>query len=282
MSAFGEAYGNTHIKALIEGSEYAKQFFSTETYLREAKRDKELMDTLILDTEAVDTIRTTESLRALFNKNRIRLLAPGDVAWTVPQDWPTDFIHVQLVGGGGAPNCGEYKQFTLSVTPGDVISGSITVNGDTVFGGVTAAAGAGAEQTGAFLVKASDGSRTGNSVGVGVGGFEGGQGSSSSNGASGGTGDLTLGVCEGTGASNGENGGGAGYDMSKYNHGGGGGGYGGGGAAYGGSSAGGGSGAVVITCPNGYIPDFVVYNTVDGVTEWRRDENVFNDFGETA
>ena len=306
IQTFVEAMTNEYISALLNKSEYALAYIDAKKIAVASKQSKPIMEYLIERADLIDEIRNNENSRALFNKNRIRLLAPGDVSWTVPEDWPTDFVHIQLVGGGGQGSCGTYTQFVLNVSPGDILTGNIgspggsnAVAGDVTFAGVIAAAGGNSAQSGSFLVKASSGSRGGSTGGSstvygGAGGFEGGsggQGYSSSNGVPG-TGDGTLGECEGTGGAKssgsvgspqaGENGGGGGHCSGTSSSIGGGGGYGGGGARNGTVYGGGGSGAIVISCPDGYIPEFVVWNTIDGVTEWRRDENIFNDFVETA
>lgn len=296
--ALNEIMNSDSITSLINASDYANPYIvgAESKFVSFAKTNQGFMDTLITRTSYIDEIRNNENTRAAFNRNRIRLLAPGDVSWTVPDDWPTDFIHVQLVGGGSISKSGGYTQFTVSVKPGDVLTGNIgapgaaanQAAGDVTFAGVTAAAGGNAGQDGSFLVKATS---TNYSAPGGFEGGTGGRGSTSPNTTAGGYGDGTLGECEGTGGFGngtqnraGTNGAGSG---SGYNGGAsGGGGYGG---AGGGNHAGttgwygaGGSGAIVITCPDGYIPEFVVWNTIDGVTEWRRDENIFNDFGESA
>ena len=323
--AMTELYSNTHLVTLISPSAYVNNALTcTPSYVASMKSDRALFEAAAADANIVNSIRSSESARAMFNKNRIRILAPGSVSWTVPEDWPLDFIHVQLVGGGGensartAASCGEYVQGFIDVVPGQTITGSIGVGANTVFGNFTARKGEGAGQSGAWLVKASSGgtesvhSTTHWNKG-GAGGFEGGQGQngknnsdhSNSKGSSNncGKGDGTLGHCEGTGGSglgydSATDGGGGGYSASNYSDdspstgAAGGGGYGGGpswydynttkyGWRYTGTNGSGGSGAIVITCPDGYSPEYVVYNTIDGVTAWRRDENIFNDFGET-
>lgn len=291
-AAMVEALGSTSISTLLSSSDYARPaVFESVGYVNAAKSNKSVMDNLIATPSVVDSIRTTEDLRAAFNRNRIRILNPGTVEWTVPEDWPTDFVHYQLVGGGGngtndvatyTAKCGQYVQGTLNVSPGDVLTAVIGgIGGGSVsLNGITAVAGGGAEQTGSFLVKATNSSRSGL---VAQGGFEGGTGASggaSASATAGGVGDGTLGLCDGTGGSgnrHGSNGGGG--APSGGGACGGGGGYGGaGGTSTSDSYAAGkgGSGAIVITCPPGYIPEFVLYNH-EG---WIRDENIFNDFGE--
>ena len=321
--AMEELYSNEHLVALISPSEYVNNALTcTPAYITAMKSDREMFEEAVANVNIVNSIRNSATARAIFNKNRIRILATGNVSWTVPNDWPTDFIHVQLIGGGGQnaagtkADCGEYVQGFINVTPGQVITGSIGIGANTVFGGLIAKKGEGASQSGAWLVKASNGgnesvySTSYRSYG-GYGGFEGGQGQNgknnsdhiSSNGNSNncGKGDDTLGYCEGTaGSGNGfgvaTNGGGGGAAGSNYTSekgstgAGGGGGYGGGpayrhykessGWVYDSVQSGvtGGSGAIVITCPDGYVPQNVVYNKVNGVVAWRRDENIFNDF----
>lgn len=295
---------------LLSNSYWSSKLAASTELILEAKRNSTLMEIIMKIPFIVDGVRSNEEYRALFNKNRIRILAPGDISWTVPEDWPTDFIHIQLVGGGGigtstsaGGKCGEYVQGVIKVKPGDVITGNIgtpgtagVAAGNVSFGGITALAGVGAEQSGAFLVKATNGLGETYSC-YGNGGFEGGSGGTSTGSRTsaleGGIGDGTLGTCEGTGGSagnqagagsDGGGGGGSTHQGSKnYSRVSGGGGFGGGAAfSHGGTPGGGGSGAIIITCPDGYIPQFVVYNTIDGITAWRRDENIFNDFDETV
>lgn len=306
--AVEEFLGNSNLVELMRNNSFAFEHF-LESYINTFKSNKELMESLIADTSTIDLIRDTPKLRSIFNKNRIRILKPGNVSWTVPYDWPTDFIHVQLVGGGKGTNCGEYTQGIIAVTRGQIITGSLGRGEDTHFGNLVAVAGGGAVQSGAFLVKATDGapgSGVSGHIG-GSGGFEGGPGGKGGDGpkslagGAGGTGDGTLGYCEDTGGTatggtltgsrfpgEGICGGGVGgvSTCSSSNKnlaagGGGGGGYGGGmggdreGTSYEPPQRTSSSGAIIITCPDGYIPNYVCYNHLG----WIRDENIFNDFG---
>ena len=299
-SAMAEIGESEMILSFIKSNPYALEtVFGSAEFISFIKSNKTTMEWVINQVDVVDYIRNTPKLRAQFNRNRVRLLMPGDVSWTVPNDFPADFVHIQLVGGGskgtmsGTPadgKCGQYKQFVVNVRPGDVLTGNIGAPGanyadagSVTFADVTAEVGGGSAQTGAFLVKASNTSKDG---------FEGGSGGDGYSSSTINSGDMTLGSCEGTGGGGGngntsfkgENGGGGGgagaSNISGYQ---GGAGYGGGGgmaktnAGQGGTYVGsGGSGAIVITMPDGYIPEFVCYNH-EG---WIRDENIFNDFGD--
>lgn len=320
-AALIEACSNSHIVNLIGSNDYAKNMVTFNSNLIAVmKKNKSVFQVISANANFVNTIRDNNTTRATFNRNRIRLLAPGAVSWTVPNDWPSNFVHIQLIGGGGMNaartrvDCGEYVQAFINVNKGQTLTGSIALGGNTTFGGYTARVGEGAQQSGVWLVKASDGGNEGKSSTYsylgGKGGFEGGSGQNGknsprdyylANGNSGtaGVGDGTLGECEGTGGTGtgydtASNGGGGGRIAGNYSSGGtigpgGGGGYGGGPvySIYTGGSKPiieqvdgitGGSGAIIITCPNDYIPQNVVYNTIGGVTAWRRDTNIFNSF----
>lgn len=243
------------------------------------------MKYLLKHPENIEKIRDNPILRYEFNKNRIRLLAPGQIFWTVPNDWPIDFVHIQIVGSGYLDKAGEYVQGVIPVEKGQTLTGIIVAaneneqrSNNTNFAGLEAKSGGGNVQEGAFLMKATSGTAT--NYDAGQGGFEGGKGGDGLSGstvkAQGGTGDGTLGHCENTGAQDGSGGGGS--RQSQYFAGGGGYGGGGGGGGSCNTRATAGSGAVIITCPEGYIPEYTVYNTIDGVTAWRRDDNIFNAF----
>lgn len=318
---------------LLNSNTYASQYILsapiTPEIVAELKNNKVCMENLISMPRLVDRIRTIPALRYAFNKNRIRLLAVTtrtdtdtyleSKTYTVPSDWPLDFMHVQLIGAGGRSTnsspvgkCGEYVQAVIPVEPGQQISFKISrkplsyyeAATSTVFGDLVAQEGMGAKQLGCFLVKASNGAKSPSATNSGApqtggeGGFEGGVGGdgagSDTTKGTGGTGDGSLGHCENTGGDGGNSskygnglagvdgagGGGEGMSSARYGAGGGGG-YGGAGGSYGNSNGYGGyggSGAIIITCPDGYIPQYTVYNKIDGVTAWRRDTNMFNAF----
>ncbi len=161
--AYDEYISVSVLVALVNKSPYASSILNTlpfDIY----RRSREALQNVLDTPGKTSLLRDTPGFLDVFNEDRIALTNIGTNFWTVPLDIKQNWIFVQMVGGGGddifynaAPNyafysnrwagggAGQYRNFILSVTPGQEIKYSINAGANTIFGDYVALKGIQAE-----------------------------------------------------------------------------------------------------------------------------------------